>query len=209
MSAFFRIVGQSNSYFLQTDISPLRNLLNAQNITNLPSSGLYELKLNSPATTLNLRKSNEKGSHEAVWKVLRKYFDELKIRVLSYGQFSESQKKKIALEIDCLIEASKGIGSKENISTIRNDVQYRQKLDCWYPNLKVVKKFHLTDHIRQALSADYDVQHSLKSGTEYEEFFTKGLALCGFVHKIGIALGETSPAKSLSGLYVKYDRTLV
>jgi hypothetical protein len=168
VSGMFRMLGFSHSYFFAGELNRPRNLLSAQGSSNLPGTGLYELRLSGNATSLSLEKTSG-GSHEAVWKALRGYLDGLKSRVSGYGQFSSTDVNSIYGVADELIAASKGLDNNPNLSSTRNDVQYRQRLSSWHPHSRTVKSFHKTDRIAQIFS-NYQSNLFPLCTDEYDDF---------------------------------------
>lgn len=208
VSALFRMIGLANAYLQVQELVAIRNLLNAQGISQLPGTGLYDLEVNPSTTQLVMKKSNLGATHEALWKGLRLYIDDLKGRMFEYEQFSAEELASASTELDAVAKATEGLGSQSNLSAARNDVQYRQKMSCWYPNSRKVRIFHRTDRITQILEKEF-VASDTGSEVEYNAFFEKSLTVCGFVHHFALRVSEASPARSPSGRYLKYHTSLV
>ena len=209
LSAMFRILGIANTYFQANELASIRNFLGAQGVDSLPGSGMYEISLNPQGTLLTAKKYSANGSHEALWASSRDYVESLKERLSDYAQFSENEKKEGAEELDNLARSTSGLGQQHNISAVRNAVQYRQMLSCWHPIAKGTKRYHETDRVGQALGDNFAITPISETRPEYEEFNSRCLTICGFVHKLAMEIASQSPANSPTGKYQKYHRTLV
>jgi len=207
-SAFFRLVGRSNAYFQVRELTTVRNLLNLQGITALPGSGLYELTLTPNGNQLTAAKRNSVGSHEAVWSGMREFLESIQSKISTYGQFSQDEQSDAVSEIMKLISATRGLGPQDNLSATRNSVQYRQELSCWHPIGRSTKRFHETDRISQIVSDSFTISQTTSSATAYDEFCSKCLAICGFVHHLAITIARQSPAYAASSRYKKYHDSL-
>ena len=206
-SAVLRTIGVSQSFFQAREISKLRALLNAIGHTPLPGSGLYRLRFNQQSTQVILSKLDE-GSHEALWSDLRNYLMDLRGRISLIGSLTQAELDKAKLELDCINKASVGLNSQPNLSSTRNEVQYRQMLSCWYPNSRRIKLFHKTNRIEQALSEDFNPKILLQGKDGYDDFFTRSLVICGFMHQFLKQAADKSNSGTLGAKYLRYHRSL-
>jgi hypothetical protein len=203
-----RLLGISLSYFQVKEISKLRDYLDAIGVSSLPGSGMYKIHFNQTMTAAEFSKVDH-ASHEALWIELRNYIFQLKTKIPSINSMTEIEHLNAKNELDVISRATLGLQNQPNLSSTRNEVQYRQKLSCWYPNARKVKAFHNTDRISQALSENFVPQSVIKGNDTYDEFFTKALVICGFMHQIVYQISKTSDAGTLGGKYYRFDSSLL
>lgn len=206
-SAALRLVGISHSFLQLQELAKLRLILSAIGQTSLPSSGLYRLQFDQQATIVDFRKVPH-GTHEALWLELRDYIDGLKTRLSSIQDLTDRERSEAERQLNLISEATVGLNAQPNISSTRNDVQYRQKFSCWYPNARQVRRFHVTDRISQALAPDFSPAAVIQGQENYDAFFTKSLAICGFMHQVVREVSETSATGTLGAKYRRYDKAL-
>lgn len=206
-SAILRLLGISQSYLHAVEMQKLRLLLSAINVSPLPGSGLYKISFNQAMTSAEFTKLND-GSHEALWMELRSYINSLKAQIPSIYSMTAEEHEAAISELDAVFNATKGLSAQANLSSTRNEVQYRQKLSCWYPNTRRVKYFHDTNRIEQALSENFNPRTVLQGGDSYDGFFTRSLAICGFMHQVLTEIGKTSDSGTLGAKYKRFDRAL-
>lgn len=206
-SAFLRIVGTSQSFLQVKEISSLRALLNAMGHPLLPGTGLYQLTFNQSGTAIEFSKLNL-GSHEALWTEMRSYIQSLKSRIPQIGSMTVTEQSNACSQLDAISKATLGLHSQPNISSTRNEVQYRQKLSCWYPYARKIKNFHATDRISQALAPEFLPHSILQTDDTYDGFFSKSLAICGFLHQVIVEIAKFSEPKTFGARYFRYCRTV-
>lgn len=207
-SAMLRTVGRSSNYFLTHELSGIRNHLQIQFASNLPSKGIYSMTLSADGQAMSLEKDSLSGSHEALWKLYREYLTGLKNRLGSYGQFEQSVVIQALDEIDYAIDCSTGLANDNNLSSARNEIQYRQGLSCWHPNARKVRQFHETDRISQTLADGFEVASTISTSSDYAEFFTRCLVICGIAHSTFRFLAECETGNVISNSYMRYHHSL-
>jgi hypothetical protein len=96
------------------------------------------------------------------------------------------------------------------LSSSRNDIQYRQSLDCWAPVSKNNKNLDFEQLAKLGWSENLEVSAvDAPCKTELERFVRRALTICGVIHQAAIFLASEYPTAFLTHTYGKYHLSLL
>lgn len=175
-NGLLRLLGQSCSYLDTSHISRLRQVSVA--IGNIPAftinSGMYHFVLTQHQTGFSAiqARGSVGGAHEAFWKIFAVFVRSLTEQVM-LGYLTPRDARDVFLKLSEFqnILILNGSPSSSWLSTIRNDVQYRQEFGVW-PPLKIRKRNRetLARLAAQWLRDPMDIDLGLASGSQLEAF---------------------------------------
>lgn len=102
----------------------------------LPKGGMYLLKSSSNAVEITCEKLdavNSGGSHEALWSILRKFFNEMSTRILVEGDADDPSIQQIILALDGFISFLDKKGGEAWLTKVRNNLNYSHQYGAWFP----------------------------------------------------------------------------
>lgn len=134
--SLLRLLGHGCTYFDKSHTDFLKVLLTARGNPvgfDLPS-GLYACAMNSGRTGFKMAQARGRvgGAHEIFWTMFDQIFSELSETVLC-GHLRDRDARDVYVKIDAVRRIySRGAGASW-LSTVRNNVQYRQGMGVWMP----------------------------------------------------------------------------
>jgi hypothetical protein len=202
--AILRLVGQSCSYLSDSHVRQVNGFLSATTPAPAPSIavGLYHGRLANNNTQVHFAKVGARfgGSHEDFWKAFARSMQELNQAIL-LGPLAAADAQQVFAKIDELIGLLRQRGAYGRISSIRNELQYRQGYEGWFPSS--MPKSYQAELINLGCQWRLDPMGiRLTSGRlgELGEFTSACAFLVGVCRVLVHRVGERSAARSRSFL---------
>lgn len=134
--ALLRLCRISPSYLKTSDLQNLKKLCETYSV-KLPfnlKTGQYFIRSDDLAKEVTISKpSGGDGTHEAMWKELSNLI-EVAISNTQNLAVTTSERRTVHGELECFRKALSGAGPRGLwLSSMRNDVQYAQKMGGWFP----------------------------------------------------------------------------
>lgn len=134
--ATLRLWGRSPSYLRTSDLLRVRQTFSVYGL-NLPfkaQTGQYLLVANANDSSLVIKPDKGGGgTHEAIWRELNVSLDILRGRI-DTAPFTSADKASLTNSLSKAVALLTSHGSNYAwLSTIRNDIQYRQSEGLWFP----------------------------------------------------------------------------
>ncbi|MDZ4393100.1 hypothetical protein [Cypionkella sp.] len=134
--ALLRIWGQSASFLRTLELMPIRTAFNSYNIA-LPFkalTGQFLLSVDRASSTVKVASDNGGGgAHESLWRAYHNALTSFRASIRS-SPFLTSDKTTLDAELVSFVSLISGRGANVAwLSTIRNEIQYRQSEGVWYP----------------------------------------------------------------------------
>lgn len=151
--SIMRICGTVPSYYAPGELSKLNQILSVYGLQSpFPLKGQLLLTVESSTKSVTITQGNGGASHEATWHELDRLLNRI-TPLLSGSAIIGSDQVLIQLEIDKLKSAISGSNTgNSKLSSVRNNVQYRQELGGWYPYTNSIKSTDLIRRIARSLS---------------------------------------------------------
>lgn len=102
----------------------------------LPKGGMYLLRSSSNAVEITCEKldaANSGGSHEALWSILRKFFNEMTTRILVQGEADDPNIQQIIQVLDDFMSFLDKKGGEAWLTKVRNNLNYSHQYGAWFP----------------------------------------------------------------------------
>jgi len=163
--ALLRLCRISPSYLKTSDLQKLKRICETYSV-KLPFSlktGQYFIHSDDPSKEITISKpSGGDGTHEAMWKELSNLID-VAINNTHNLAVTTSERRAVQTELEILKNALSG-GRQQGLwlSSMRNEVQYAQKMGGWFPYKSSLGAEFVLRRVRAALSTakcanDFDI----------------------------------------------------
>jgi len=104
--------------------------------SSLLKGGIYLLKSNPNAVEISCEKleaANGGGSHEALWSILRRFFDEVSTRILTEGEADDPSIQQVIQALDGFVKFLDKKGGEAWLTKVRNNLNYSHQYGAWFP----------------------------------------------------------------------------
>lgn len=206
--AIMRICGISPSYYAPGELNNLNRILDAYKVT-APFSlkGQLLIELDGSSRSVTISQGSGGASHEAAWYEFRRLIDRVTALAIS-STFDAVQKIEILEDLERLKTALTGSPGREyKISTIRNNVQYRQDLGGWHPYPNPTKSAELKRKISSSLNVrEHLSDFEVSSHTSTIRFLESCLSICHTGRRFLYSLEEIYGSGFLKNGFCKLDK---
>lgn len=204
--ALMRLCGVVPSYYLPGDLSRLSQILDTYQVPSpFPLKGQLLLRLDSATRTVIIEKGSGGASHEAAWKELGKLLDSI-VAMLPTSTLSQADQIDITDDVERLKGAISLSGNVSKLSTIRNNVQYKQELGGWHPYTRAINSDDLKRRIGLALNTDRSLsQFETNHHTGSVRFLECCLCVCAAARSFLINLEALYGAGFIRSGYCKLE----
>lgn len=185
------------TYFPTTDLLKLRSICGIYGV-DPPyrlTTGQFDIKLDDQAGTIELIKNSSSSStHEVMWDRMVKFL-QIIIGLISSSPFSQSERQKMSTEIGVLEAAVKAHGFQQQwLSTLRNDIQYAQKMGVWHPHKESLRAGFANRRLATIQTTELDTSNFMIAvGKDCERFFEQSLLVCYGLRTFMSLLSEREP----------------
>ena len=212
VSAYQKLVANNLTYARTSDLAYLRSEI--QTLNPQPPiairTGQWNFRFAPNGSRITVEKpANADGVHETTWKEFRRLLDEL-IAWVPTSPLSDQERAEVTADLGALKRLTEGVAGLPFLSSSRNDIQYRQTLDCWSPISKQNKALNFEDiaKLGWADSLAFDSVDA-SSKTDLECFMRRALTVCGAIHRTVLLIGDQYGNTFLSRAYGKYHNSLL
>jgi hypothetical protein len=168
-------------------------------------AGLYLIKYENGGRQLRCLTLNSSlgGTHEVLWSLLRAFFDEITIVVLS-NQNQDGQK--LAMMLGDFLKSLDPFGGPKWFSTVRNRLNYAHEYGAWFPYVKSTCDYDRLQSVLSAWNTSPDEVIAARGEDELIRFASACsflLSLCSTtVRDLTYRSKSTSPFRQSSGRLV-------
>jgi hypothetical protein len=205
--AVLRICGKAPSFYIQGELNGLAQIVTLYGLT-APFSlrGQILVTLDQGSKTVTLRKGEGGASHEATWSLFSELLNDAR-ELLKDAAISQERYLAADREVDSLMKIVSPPGAALKLSTMRNNVQYRQQMGGWSPYPGAV----LADEIKRRVTAALTMRGSV---SEFESshhtaaigFLESCLAVCFGSRNLLLRLDEMYSGSFLEMGYFKLEK---
>jgi hypothetical protein len=196
--AFMRVFGEGGSYFDGQHVAQLNRVAVALG-TPSPFTidrGLYHCALQPNPSVLKCARirSRSSAAHEAFWEMFGRTLDGLATNVLR-GPLIRSEAQAVFKQLDDLKNI---LNRKPNcgwLSFVRNEVQYRQRFDVWFPKqMRAATRTTLKGLANEWSRDPMDIDLQARGTGLLGEFVTCCALMVALCHAMVLRLTELSSA---------------
>lgn len=205
-----RTCGGFPVYLRTSELLEVRKFFSQGSLT-LPFSlntGQYRLELNPRLTELSIKKPASKdGVHEYVWYELLQLVQRVR-NGLSNGSLGQSEQITAENELLIIEDCISGIPGSKYLSSGRNDIQYRQQMNCWRPEGRIVKSFNYVNSDSLIWSDSDPSDIDVENADPFTSFINRCLVVCKISHNF-LLICSGDQGSFLKSDYIKYHNTLM
>ncbi|MFU7259993.1 hypothetical protein ACM742_19790 [Pseudomonas aeruginosa] len=161
-------------------------------------AGFYAGEFNSQKNTLKLKKLSE--THKDTWTIFNKKLSELSQSILTVPGLTKSKQEisTFLSQLSTAITDQNKLSSGNWLSMYRNNLNYKQQYDAWFPYKKNSVKFkQLEKYINSWHSSKFNPNIGLLETDERLRFFGTCAAITHLLKGLSADLSSISPQKSI------------
>lgn len=190
------------TYFPTSDLLTLRSncQIYAAALPFQLRTGQYEISLNDQNYTVQISKiSSSNGTHEEMWGRMSKFLQSVSVLV-STSNFNQIERQQMSKDLGQLEAAIKASGFRQSwLSSLRNDVQYAQKMGVWHPYRDSVNPEFTNRRLAAMQNKDVNTSHfNITAASESERFFEQSLFVCCALRNFIALVAEREPVSFLN-----------
>lgn len=196
--AILRYFGSSCSQIEPAQASLLTKYASIYNISTRASSGFYIADYSPSAKLLQLKKLND--THKDTWQKFNEKLKELSSAILQVPGLSQETKEVSAflVNISDSISSSGRFSSGNWLSSFRNDLNYKQEYEAWYPYKKSSVKFNqIKGYLNDWSSDKFNPELGLLEKDDRLRFFGTCSAIVYLANGIAKDLAATADKRSI------------
>jgi len=177
-----RLCRQWPTYFSTLELRPLEKICIIYGV-HPPSpltTGQFFIQSNDLEKQLSISKPNNgTATHETMWSEMNKLIDRAS-QIVEASTYGENERKQIQAELKNMKTAlNASTFSKPWLSSLRNDVQYAQKMGVWHPYKGTINSELVQRRVELLLAARTNTDtFSIKATRESERFLECCLLIC-------------------------------
>lgn len=210
--ALLRLCRISPSYLKTSDLHNLKKLCEMYSV-QLPftlTTGQYFLRSDDRNKEVAISRTSRKaGTHEAMWNEL---FTLIKVALSNSNNLALTTSERLTVhsELECFLSAlSEGGSHGMWLSTMRNDVQYAQKMGGWFPYKNSLGAEYVLRRVQAALSTEKSVKNfAISSPDDAKRFLERCLLVCFTVRSFIDHVSKNNENTFLASGLRRFEKTV-